>query len=285
VSGAKVSVGAPFFNQVSVPLGIFMLLLMGVGPVLPWRNSSAQVLRNLMAMLVALATGTLLGLLLNLSLGVSLAIGLFAYNLTAIWLMVVQGVRERASALGISQLQALVELASSHKRRFGSHIVHFGVALAALTIAFSQTYRVTEQKTLQVGETWQTRGLEVRLLSIGAREEPNRFAVIAPIEVRSTSREGWGVDGRYQTRLNFYPQLSAPLATPVVKYTIYNDYYFVLMQFDQERGQWATIKLIVTPMVFWLWVAGLIIVLGTVYILWPSGARVPSRQMSPTAGN
>ena len=285
VSGAKVSVGAPFFNQVSVPLGIFMLLLMGIGPVLPWRNSSAQVLRNLMAMLVALATGTLLGLLLNLSLGVSLAIGLFAYNLTAIWLMVVQGVRERASALGISQLQALVELASSHKRRFGSHIVHFGVALAALTIAFSQTYRVTEQKTLQVGEIWQTRGLEVRLLSIGAREEPNRFAVIAPIEVRSTSREGWGVDGRYQTRLNFYPQLSAPLATPVVKYTIYNDYYFVLMQFDQERGQWATIKLIVTPMVFWLWVAGLIIVLGTVYILWPSGARVPSRQMSPTAGN
>ncbi|MGK0619831.1 heme lyase CcmF/NrfE family subunit [Meiothermus cerbereus] len=285
VSGAKVSVGAPFFNQVSVPLGIFMLLLMGIGPVLPWRNSSAQVLRNLTAMLIALGVGTLLGLLLGLSVGVSLAIGLFAYNLTAIWLMVAQGVRERADALGISPVQALVELAGSHKRRFGSHIVHFGVALVALTIAFSQTYRVTEQKTLQVGETWQTRGLEVRLLPLEVREEPNRFAAIAPIEVRSTSREGWGADGRYQTRLNFYPQMGSPLATPVVKYSLYNDYYFVLMQFDQEKGQWATLKIIVTPMVWWLWVAGLIIVLGTLYILWPGGARATSQQMSPTAGD
>lgn len=79
--------------------------------------------------------------------------------------------------------------------------------------------------------------------------------------------------------------MSSPLATPVVRYSLYNDYYFVLMQFDQEKGQWATIKLIVTPMVLWLWVAGLIIVLGTLYILWPAGARVTSRQASPMAGD
>ncbi len=285
VSGAKVSIGAPFFNQVSAPLGVFMLLLMGIGPVLPWRHTQAQVRRNLLAMLLALGVGVLIGLGLGLTLGVSLAIGLFAYNLTAIWLMVAQGVRERARSLGISSSQALLELAASHKRRFGSHIVHFGVALAALAIAFSQTYRVTEQKTLSLGETWQTRGLEVRLLSIQAREEANRFAVLAPIEVRSTGREGWGADGRYQTRLNFYPQMASPIATPVVRYTPYNDYYFVLMQFDQEKGQWATLKLIVTPMVWWLWVAGFVIVLGTLYILWPSGVRVAGSKAAPVAGD
>ncbi|WP_027881692.1 heme lyase CcmF/NrfE family subunit [Meiothermus rufus] len=285
VSGAKVSIGAPFFNQVSAPLGVFMLLLMGIGPVLPWRHTQAQVQRNLLAMLLALGVGLLIGLGLGLTLGVSLAIGLFAYNLTAIWLMVAQGVRERARSLGISSSQALLELAASHKRRFGSHIVHFGVALAALAIAFSQTYRVTEQKTLSLGETWQTRGLEVRLLAIQAREEANRFAVLAPIEVRSTSREGWGADGRYQTRLNFYPQMASPIATPVVRYTPYNDYYFVLMQFDQEKGQWATLKLIVTPMVWWLWVAGFVIVLGTLYILWPSGVRVAGSKAAPVAGD
>lgn len=285
VSGAKVSVGAPFFNQISVPLGVFMLLLMGIGPVLPWRNTSAEVKRNLAAMLVALGAGTLLGFMLGLSPGVSLAIGLFAYNLSAIWLMLAQGVGERSRSLGISSGQALLGLAASQKRRFGSHIVHFGVALAALTIAFSQTYRFTEQKTIQVGESWQTRGLEIRLLSMSAKEEANRFAVIAPLEVRATGRDGWGADGRYETRLNFYPQMGSPLATPVVKYSLYNDYYFVLMQFDREKGQWATIKLIVTPMVFWLWVAGSIIVLGTLYILWPGGARVTSRQASPVAGD
>jgi len=284
-TGAQVSIGAPFFNQISIPLGIFMLLLMGIGPILPWRHTNPQVMRNFIIMLVALGAGTLLGFVLGLTLGVSLAIGLFAYNLAAIWLMVAQGMRERAGSLGISPGRAFLELASSHKRRFGSHIVHFGIALAALTVAFSQTYRVTEQKTLNVGETWQTRGMEIRLLSVGAREESNRFAAIAPIEVRSTSREGWGSDGRYQTRLNFYPQMDTPLATPVVKYSLYNDYYFVLMQFDQEGGQWATLKVIVTPMVWWLWVASFIIILGTLYILWPGGARVSSRQMSPMAGD
>ncbi|WP_299431180.1 cytochrome c-type biogenesis CcmF C-terminal domain-containing protein [uncultured Meiothermus sp.] len=284
-SGAEVSIGAPFFNQVSIPLGILMLLLMGIGPILPWRNTGAQVKRNITIMLVALGIGTLFGQVLGLTIGVSLTMGLFAYNLAAIWLMVSQGVRERSSSLGIPAGQALWELASSHRRRFGSHIVHFGIALAALTIAFSQTYRVTEQRTLNIGETWQTQGMEIRLLSVTAREEANRFAALAPIEVRSISREGWGSDGVYQTRLNFYPQMDAPLATPVVKYSLYNDFYFVLMQFDQERGQWATLKIIVTPLVLWLWVAGFIIAFGTIYILWPGAARVSRHQMTPTVGD
>lgn len=281
VSGAKVSIGAPFFNQVSAPLGVFMLLLMGIGPVLPWRNTTAEINRNLLAMLSALVFGLALGLVLSLTVGVSLAIGLFAYNLTAVWRMVAQSVGERTRSLGVSPGQAFVGLAGQNRRRFGSHIVHVGIALAALAIAFSQTYRFTEQKTLNLGQTWRTHGMEIRLLSVGARDEGNRTAVIAPVEVRSTSRDGWASDGLYDTRLNFYSQ-SAPLATPVIRYSPYNDYYFVLEEFDRQKGQWATLKIIVTPMVFWLWAAGVIVVLGTVYILWPSGVRQPSRSALPS---
>ena len=50
-TGAKVSVGAPFFNQVSAPLGAGILLLMGVGPLLPWRRARGEVLRNLLGLL------------------------------------------------------------------------------------------------------------------------------------------------------------------------------------------------------------------------------------------
>ncbi|MDX2004434.1 MAG: cytochrome c-type biogenesis CcmF C-terminal domain-containing protein [Meiothermus sp.] len=285
VSGAEVSIGAPFFNQVSIPLGVFMLLLMGIGPVLPWRNTTPEIVKNLGAMLLALAVGFGIGLLLGLSLGVSLTIGLFAYNLTAVDLMIRQGMRERARALGVSQTKAFLDLAANHKRRFGSHIVHVGIALAALAIAFSQTYRVTEQKTLNTGEVWNTRGMEVRMGRLETVEEANRTAVLAPITVRATGRDGWGVDGNYLARLNFYPQMEAPLATPVVRYSPYNDYYFVLMDFDRQQGSWATLKIIVTPLVLWLWIAGFIIVLGTVYILWPSGAGVSQRSLTPQAGD
>ncbi|GEM85615.1 heme lyase CcmF/NrfE family subunit [Meiothermus granaticius] len=282
VLGAKVSVGAPFFNQVSVPLGVFMLLLMGIGPVLPWRQATSEVVRNLIAMGSALGVGVLIGLLLSLTPGVALAIGLFAYNLTAVGLMVGQGIRERSRALGISRFQAFLALAGQNRRRFGSHLVHLGIALAALAIAFSQTYRFTEQKTLNVGGTWQTHGLEARLLSVGVRQEGNRVAVIAPLEVRALNRDGWASSGRYETRLNFYTQMGGqPIATPVVKYSPYNDYYFVLEEFDREKGSWATLKIIVTPMVLWLWIAGAIVVLGTLYILWPGTVGAPARSALP----
>lgn len=277
ISGAKVSVGAPFFNQISIPLGTFMLLLMGVGPVLPWRNTSAQIRQNLTYMGIALLLGTVIGLLFRASFGVSFTFGMFLYNLVAVYLMVGQGVRERSKSLAISPLQALADIANNNKRRFGSHIVHVGVALAALAIAFSQTYRVTEQKTLKIGDVWNTNGLQIKLLNVESVEETNRTAILAPIEVKSTGRDGWGADGRYQTRLNFYSSMGSALSTPVVKYSLYNDYYYVLMQFDQDKGSWATLKIIITPMVWWLWVAGFIIVLGTLYILLPSGSRVAAR--------
>jgi cytochrome c-type biogenesis protein CcmF len=285
ISGAQVSIGAPFFDQISMPFAITMLLLMGIGPLLPWRNSGPQIIRNLVIMLVALVSATVLGLLAGLTLGVSFTVGLFVYNVTAIWLMVSQGVRERSRSAGISAGQAFAQLFATNRRRFGSHIVHFGIALAALSIAFSMTYRAVEQRTLNVGDTWNVRGMEIRLLSIGGRQEPHRFVALAPIEVRSTSRHGWGSDGHFQTRLNFFPQMDAPLATPVVRYSLFNDFYFVLMQFDSENRQWATLKIIVTPMVMWLWVAGFIVAFGTLYILWPVGSRVSRREATPVAGD
>jgi cytochrome c-type biogenesis protein CcmF len=280
VSGAKVSIGAPFFNQVSAPLGVIILLLMGIGPVLPWRREGAAAqsvyLGNLRIIAVALVLGCAAGLLAGFSLGVSLAIGLALYNLVAVWLMVSQNVKQRAHALKIPLDQAFWELFSSHRRRFGSHIVHIGISLAAVSIAFSQTYRVTEQKTINMGQVWQTQGMEIRLRGVESKQEANRSSVVAPIEVTAISLKGAGSSGEYETRLNFYPQMG-PIATPVVKYSVYNDYYFVLMQFDQQRGQWITLKVIVTPMVLWLWISGLIIVLGTLYILWPSPAPNPAR--------
>lgn len=282
-SGAKVSVGAPFFFQVSIPLGVALLLLMGAGPVLPWRNAGTQVRRNLFYMGLSLGLGTGIGLALGLSLGVSLALGLFLYNLAAVALMFSQGIAERGTSLKISALQAFLELAATNKRRFGSHVVHVGVALAGLAIAVSQTYRIESEKTLRLSEVWNVAGLEVRLLPLTLQEESNRQAIIAPLKVRSTSRLSWGAGGSYQPRLNFYPSSRTPLAAPHVRYSLFNDYYFVLQEFDRDKGAWATIRLIVTPMVLWLWISGALIALGTLYLLLPNAAGFKKGATAPSA--
>lgn len=79
-------------------------------------------------------------------------------------------------------------------------------------------------------------------------DEGRRFAVEALLE---TDRFG-----EVRPRLHFYPQMNSPLPAPKVIYTPGNDYYFLLMDFDREKGEWASLRLIVTPLVFWMWVAG-----------------------------
>src|SRR6202012_513242 len=46
VQGTKVTVGAPFYNRVAIPIGLFLLFLTGVGPLLPWRATSLRAIRR-----------------------------------------------------------------------------------------------------------------------------------------------------------------------------------------------------------------------------------------------
>src|ERR1035437_1986911 len=46
VVGNKVTVGAPFYNRVAIPIGLFLLFLTGVGPLLPWRAASLRSIRR-----------------------------------------------------------------------------------------------------------------------------------------------------------------------------------------------------------------------------------------------
>ena len=152
-------------------------------------------------------------------------------------------------------------------------MVHFAVALMALAIAFSQTYRLESEKTLYRGQSWEVAGLRLTFQGVRALDEGRRFAVEALVQ---TNRFG-----EVRPRLHFYPQMNAPLPAPKVVYTPGNDYYFLLMDFDREKGEWASLRLIVTPLVFWMWVAGGLMALGTLYILWPVSRREEARGVSP----
>jgi len=161
----------------------------------------------------------------------------------------------------------------ANRRRVGSLVVHFAVALMGLAIAFSQTYRLESEKTLYRGEAWEVGGVRMTFQGVRALDEGRRFAVEALLK---TDRFG-----EVRPRLHFYPQMNSPLPAPKVVYTPGNDYYFLLMDFDREKGEWASLRLIVTPLVFWMWVAGALMALGTLYILWPAARAEEARGVSP----
>jgi len=259
-SGAKVSVGAPFFNQLFVPLGYAMLALMALGPLLPWRRAEGEALRVIAWMAVALVLGTAAGLALGWTLWVSLTVGLFLFNLVALGWLIASAIARKSRALG--GVRAGMGSLAWTRRRYGGYLVHFAVALTALAIAFSQSYRLDVQKTLEIGESWQVAGRTITVQALRAVEESHRYSVIADVEISGM--------GTHQPRLNYYPTSRTPFASPSVAYTLGKDYYLVLHAFDQESAQWVTLRLVVTPLVLWLWVSAVLIALGTAMILWPA---------------
>jgi len=259
-TGDKVSVGAPFFDSVFAPLGAALLFLMGAGPLVPWGRVDAYAARALSVMLSALALFTAVALFLGASFGVAIGVGLFAYNLVAVLAQTGRGVAAWRKK-GRGAFPALLAYLTRARPQAGAQMVHFGVALAALAIVFSQAYRVDAQKTLEVGERAVVAGVPLTLHRLDARDEGFRFAVIAEVEVPGV--------GRMYPRLHYYPTMNSPLAAPSVHYGLYNDDYLILQAFDTEAGRWATLRLVRTPLVLWLWIAGGIILFGVLYIVFP----------------
>jgi cytochrome c-type biogenesis protein CcmF len=272
VRGVKVSVGAPFFNRMSLPMIVALLFLMGVGPALPWRSASREEVR---AKLVPPLAGALIFTAGALVAGVRDVYAVLAFcfvgysafaNLREYWI----GMRTRRNAHGESWPTALARLVGGNRRRYGGYLAHMGVLLVAVGVAASSSLRTESSGTLKPGETLSVSGRTVRLSRVWGREEVQRSVIGATLEVVKNG----AVVGFLEPRMNFYPTSDAPVPTPDVRSTVAGDLYVNLMAFD-PRGASATVKVIVEPLTPWIWFGGGIVVLGALISILPQ--RRPSQ--------
>src|SRR6266481_6387551 len=64
--GVQMSVGRPYFDRMSVPIGVSLLFVMGVGPALPWGRATSQQVRSaLLPPLFTAAAVAVLGFVLD----------------------------------------------------------------------------------------------------------------------------------------------------------------------------------------------------------------------------
>jgi cytochrome c-type biogenesis protein CcmF len=274
VTGAKVSVGTPYFNWVSAPILLVTILLMGAGPLVPWRRGSWAVLGRLLRgpAVVALGASLLTWLVGDLPLGL---VGL-GYTLPYFVVAIVLGelwrvARGRRRATGESWPTALVRLLAQNHRRYGGLVVHLGVVLVAIGVATSSVGKLEREITLKKGEMLEVGSYAVRFAGLSAVEQPTHLLVQAALEVSEAGRPA----GTLRPGQRLYATSNSPFASVAVRYGLFRDFYVILGSFDRE-GQWAQIKAQVHPMVAWIWLGGLVVLLGGALALWPSGRRVPA---------
>ena len=245
-TGKKTSVGAPFFDAFAIPLGLGLLLLMGVGPLLPWRRATGEKLLAALripggAGLLALVLGFAFGLR---AVGVLITLALAAYNVAGLAVLTVRAARERGSFAGLLRDQP---------RRQGAHLAHLGLVVLALGVAFSTAYKSSAEATLNKGQPVKFAGQTAVLQGLEKRQYPYGSSAVATVTLGGQT---------YQPRSNLYINGGNTLyPTPSVHYGLFGDSYLVTTNLD-PAGQWASVRLISSPLVSWIWVGMLIIVAG-----------------------
>jgi cytochrome c-type biogenesis protein CcmF len=264
VRGVKVSVGAPFFNQVNVPLFLSLIFLMGVGPLIAWRRASLDNLaRNFLwpvvLGVVAAAAAFVLGVR---SLLAALAFATAVFVLATIVLDFGRATRARLR-VGESLLPAMGGLVRRHNRRYGGLVVHLGILIIALGVTGSQAWSVQTEMTLRPGEAAELAGYRVRFDGLTAVEESNHFKVVGAFTV-SNGR----MLGVLRPAKKFYPQEQSPIAYVDYRLGLKEDIYLVLGDFARD-GRQATVKFQVNRLVSWIWIGGAVLTLGALLAILP----------------
>jgi cytochrome c-type biogenesis protein CcmF len=274
VAGVQVSVGAPYFNSVTVPLFLCLVFLMGVGPMIAWRRASWDNLRRnfLWPALVALAFGLALFVFKVKEFLPLLGFTLLAFVVLTIVYDTTLALRARKRIAGEGIIRGLVTLARRNQRRYGGLIVHLGVVLIVLGIAGSMTYSLEKEATLGLKQELPIGNYRIQFEGLKGSRQPTHFRVEGAFRVFHNGDD----DGVLTPALKFFPTQQSPIGRAVHQSSLSEDIYLILSGFSEIDRNQATLKALVRPLVIWMWIGGFVIAFGTLICIWPMRKMEPS---------
>jgi cytochrome c-type biogenesis protein CcmF len=210
LTGKEASVGPPWFNRLTTPLALVLVLLSGIGPLLAWRRVTPAGLRRV---LVAPASFTVAVLLVLLALSdaadspASLAMFcLVAFVLATVAQEFWRGASARRTATGEPRPRALVRLAGRNRRRYGGYLVHAGIAVLFLGVAASSAFHDQRDVRLSPGQSFRVGDYTVSYRKASAKLGGDRAGTGAPISLGAVLDVKKG-DQRFRLHpsRNYYP--------------------------------------------------------------------------------
>jgi cytochrome c-type biogenesis protein CcmF len=293
VQGNKVTVGAPFYNRVAIPVALLLLILTAVGPLLAWRKTSLESLKRNFLWPAIGAVAVMVFLMITPSSWGS-PFGLrpwqdvsYFYSLMAIGLSVLvtltvasefyRGGRVISEKSGQGIFASMVHLTHRNTRRYGGYIVHFGVVVVIIGLAGSAFNQDKEsEKGLAYGDHMRIGSYDLVCRSYTQDDNPNYSSEWAIMDVY---QNGKMIDTLTPQRL-FYKASQQASTKPDIRSTLKEDLYLVY-EGQNENGQ-PIIRAHLNPLVMWIWLGVWIILGGTVLALVPNAqavSRVPAAKL------
>ena len=263
VRGVKITVGPPFYNTVVTPIGLTLLFLMGVCPLIAWRKTTLKnfLKKILFPSLVSIASAALLYLLQIRSVIALITLTLCIFVSINLFLEFFNGARTRHSLLKESYLKALWNLVARNKRRYGGHIIHFGVVLLFMAMSGS-AFNMEKQITVNKGESFKVKKYTLRYDALSEYPTASKHRVVATLTMFNDNHKV----GVLSPEKSLFVGQEQPTTEVAIHTNLKEDVYVILAGYGKD---WATFKVLVNPLVIWLWIGGGIMAFGAIIVMLP----------------
>ncbi|MGA2349147.1 MAG: cytochrome c-type biogenesis CcmF C-terminal domain-containing protein [Terracidiphilus sp.] len=282
VVGNKVTVGAPWYNAVAIPIGLFLLFLTGVGPLLPWRATSLRsIKRNFVLPVIALWATVIVCLAVGvkpwkdgaLDQGNFYALVAFALSaavFTAISSEFLRGAMVISKQSGRNLIWSKYTLIRRNTRRYGGYIIHIGVVIVVIGLAGAAFNRNVESEMalhdkITIGP--------YTLDNVGFTQDsnPNYDSDYARLDVYKGGKKQFQMTPEKRV----YLASQQPQTMVAIHSTLPWDLYVVYEGTNPDTQQ-PIIKAFLNPLVSWIWAGVALMAFGTLVALFPS--QTPSAQ-------
>ena len=272
LNAGKISVGAPYFNSVFIPMMVPLVLAMGIGPLLNWKRSELGPTAYRLKVSAGLAVLAGIGAWLFVDRASALAaFGVFL----AAWLMfaTLHELAVRIHLFGVPLGESWRRLRRQPRARWGMTLAHGGLAIVIAGMTASSAWTAESIQVMKPGDRVDVGGHVFTF--DGAREVrgPNYAAT------RGTFRVDSGGGGIVLTPEKRFYDVQGQTTEAAIHPTFLGDLYAVLGDPRGEDGGFVT-RLYFNPLVPWMWAGAFIMVLGGFVSLSDRRHRVgaPGRQ-------
>ena len=244
--GRTISVGAPYFNLVTVPIAFFLAFFQGYGVLTKW-SSSPNSIKTFSITLIFIIF-------------VSLAFSYLVFNYLSLFNVI--GIVMVSSIVGGVLISALRMFASKGIlfNNLGMNLAHLGIAVTIFGIGVVSSHSSSKEVILEIGESTTLSNYEFTLTAEDFKEESNFYSQIAIFQVENLSN---GDSFDLKPEKAFYPASRSIMTESAIAITPKEDVYISLSE-RLDSGEWIA-KIQTKPFVRFIWLGSILMCLGGIF--------------------
>jgi cytochrome c-type biogenesis protein CcmF len=280
VTSTKITVGVGFYNRVNVPIGLFLMALMGVCPLLAWKRSAGRTVgRDLVLPLVMAAIGTGGALAAGIRNPGTVLVMAFSGLITgSVLTELYRGAAVRKDSYGSSFPVAAARVVWGNRRRYGGYIVHLGMVLIFMGLSGTPLSEEVSG-TLKPGESMAVGNYSLKYRKMEWVPSKDRLSVTTRL---IAYKDGTAIGQLIPERRFYQNREDQPTSEVSIISNWKEDLYVALTGYNRDGR--ASFRMLVNPFVPWLWYGGYIVALGTLVAVWPRRRKnvLPERREDST---